>query len=758
MKKHTLSKIASMALAVTMLASTGAGTVLTAYAGTASQTLTQAQKEERMKAALTKVKKRFTVPAHVSEFRYSTSNDFSTDCFNFTWQTPDDAEAYESYNAVIIGDIIVSYNHNKDSNNPNKYSQSFAKLTDEELVSKATKHLKTLNPEAYAKGIYTLTEINLFGRYAYVQFQRKENGVIADGNGFTLTLDKNTGELCSMRGEWWQNTTFKDASSKLSTEKAIEAFEKLCTLTPAYTVSYDWETKKSTAVLVYRPDFTEEIDAFTGKKSTIWEDMQKDKGQRYNPHGYSYTSALAYGLGSDAGVETVEEEACVEEDSAVIFTEAELKEIEADESLLTKEQITQLLRNDKYIDLFDKAAVTSSHLDKDEESGEYFYRLTYRSGDGAAVISPYDVYDGEIVEEVAEEDEGAVKKEKNFSASFYLNAKTGAIESFSQSIINDLSDKNAYPVKTNLEKAKEALKHFYPDIYKEYRSAAENSEPSEFWTEEKTGIDHHETVRTYVFNRYVNNVIVENNTVRITLTNDGQITNAGYSYDKVEFPSAPKFDKAKAFESLFKQQDMRLYYDGYYKPDGTVKTYLIYKTDSFTLDRDYKLCTYYGGEITPASYTDTNYTDIKGHKYEKAITTLARYGIVLDSENRKFDPDGSLNNYEFQKIVTKAMRDYTPRPLSADDENYKPQTLTNAVAAKVFVTVEGGEKYAALKGIFRSPYSDVPEDSEYAGYIAMAKALGLMNRTGDKFYPNAKLTRGAAMQLVYNYIVSLENS
>ncbi|MBQ8826522.1 MAG: S-layer homology domain-containing protein [Oscillospiraceae bacterium] len=755
MKKHTLIKIASMAMAVTMLASTGAGTMMTAFAQTAKTTVTESQKQEKMKAALTKVKKRFTVPSHVSEFTYRTNNDFSTDCFYFTWTTPTDAKVSERYNAVIIGDVIVYYNYRK--NGSSDYKQSFAKLTDEQLMSKAKAHLKKLNPDVYTDGIYTITGIELFGENAYVQFQRKENGVIVDGNGFTLTLDKNTGELYSMEGEWWQNVSFKDASSRLSEEEAIEAFEKLCTLTPAYSVTYDWETKEYTARLVYRPDFTDEIDAFTGKASTIWEDMKKDKGTRYNPHGYGYTAALANGLGSDAGAVT--EEAC-EDEVAVEFTEAELKEIEADKSLLTKEQLTKLLQDNKYIGLYNKAELKSSYLQKDEESGEYYYTLRYASGNGGSVVVPYNgYYEEEVAEEVEEvdaEDDSVVKKEKDYSANFYLNAKTGRIENFSQSVINDLSDKNPYPVKTNLERAKAAIKNFYPDIYSEYRSAAENSKESEFWTETKTGIKHYESTRTFTFKRYVNNVVVEGDTISVTMANDGQITNVRYNYVDVEFPSVPKFDKEKAFEELFRQQDMKLYYDGYYKPDGTMKTYLIYKTASFTLDRNYKLCGYNGQELTKAEYTDTNYTDISGHKYEKAITTLARYGITLDSESRKFNPDGTLTDEEFGQIVYQAMQGYRPYAIKNSNDERKPLTLTNALAAKVFVSASNGDKFAELKGIFKSPYSDVSDDSEYVGYIAMAKAMGLMSVSGDKFYPNGKVTRGAAMQLIYNYIVSLE--
>ena len=47
MKKHTLIKIASMAMAVTMLASTGAGTIMTAFAETAKTTITEEQSRKR---------------------------------------------------------------------------------------------------------------------------------------------------------------------------------------------------------------------------------------------------------------------------------------------------------------------------------------------------------------------------------------------------------------------------------------------------------------------------------------------------------------------------------------------------------------------------------------------------------------------------------------------------------------------------------------------------------------------------------------
>ncbi len=717
MKKRTLIKIASVVMACTMCLGTVTTAGFTAYAQTSGTS--ESAKEAAMKTALTKVKKRVTIPAQISEFTYRVQNKISTDCFTFTWSTPKSAKIREEINISIAGDTIINYNYGK-YDNTEKGGQSFAKLTDEELLSKAKEHLKKLNPHAYAGGVYSISGINLFGENATVSFQRKVNGIAVDSNGASVILNKDTGKLIAMNMEWWEDAEFASTAAMLSAEEAIASFKKNCNLTPAYTISYDYENDKHTARLVYRAEYDSEMDAFTGKKSTIWSDMANDKGISYFPFG-----------GYGAYDYITEDEVAVEEagaaDGGVNFTEAELKEIEADKSLLKKNDITEMLQDDKYVNLNDDAVLKNSYLYKDEKTEEYFYTLVYETDSSKSY----------------------------YRANVYLNAKTGEIENFYISDNKSLSNTKAYPVEENLTIAKDVMKYFYGDICGSYKSDPENSRPSDYYTN-KNGTKVYETARSYIFNRYVNDVIVEGDTIRVEIDNKGNVSSVNYNYTDVKFPSAPELDKDKAIDSLFKQQPMKLYYDGYYKRDGSVKTYLIYRTDSFTLNRNYKLCYHNGESIkTTSAETDTNYTDIKGNKYEKAITTLARYGITLDSADRKFNPDGALTDLEFSALVYKAMKNYVPYTIRNASDDVKPLTLTKALAAKAFVEAQGGGEYAQLKGIFTSPYKDVSAKHEYVGYIAIAKAMGFIDPSVKNYNPDSKVTRGEAMQIIYDYILRL---
>ncbi|MBQ2823847.1 MAG: S-layer homology domain-containing protein [Oscillospiraceae bacterium] len=720
MKKRTLIRIASLAMACTMLTGAVMSTAVTAVAKTSASS--ESAKEAAMKTALTKVKKRVSVPTHVSEFKYSVHNEISSNCFTFTWETPDTAKIRERIVVQIVGDIIISYRHNIYDDAETK--QSFAKLTDEQLLSKAKEHLKQLNPEIYRDGVYSISNISLFGTNATVYFQRKVDGIAVDSNGASVSLDKDTGKLISCNIEWWDNAEFPSDDTKLTEAEAIESFKKLCTLTPAYTISYDYENDKQVARLVYRPDFTAEIDAFTGKKSTIWDDMHKEKGISYSPFG-------SFGaITEDAVAEEDCEEVTME--AGVNFTEAELKEIEADKSLLTKDKIKEMLVKDKYIKLDSNAELESSNLHKEEDTEEYFYMLYYKiDRDAEKLMGGY--------------------------ANIYLNAKTGEVEWFNKGdYYNEYDSTKAYPVEENLKTAKEVIKYFYGDISGGYKSHPDNKRPAEYWEVSEDGkVKNYEIERTYTFNRYVNDVIVEGDTIRVNIDNKGNINSISYNHTDVTFPTAPKFDKDKAFESLFRQQEMKLYYDGWYKPDGSVKTYLIYDTASFTLNRSYKLCRYDGSAITEKAETSTAYTDIKGNKYEKAITTLARYNITLDCENRKFNPDGEITDLEFSALVYKAMQNYVPYTINEAKKENKGVVLTRALAAKAFVTAAGGEEFAKLKGIYASPYSDVSAKHEYVGYIAIAKAMGLIDPTLKKYSPDSKVTRGEAMQFIYDYILRL---
>ena len=766
MKTNTIAKLAAAAMAVMMTVSTGAVPVLAANTPSSTTSQTEEKKQQAMKTALTAVKKRVTIPDRLTEFDYSMSTSYGTEMFSFTWS---DKKTNEVIYITYANGIILSYEYidYRTYDAEKKVKQSFSKLTDAQLISYAKKAFKMLNPDLADKGKYSIDSIDLFGDNATINFDRMENGVAVEGNGGTIKVNKNTGELVSMRIEWfWNDTKFGSTASKLSADEAKAAYKSLTTLTPIYRIvsEYNEETEKTEkkAVLLYQPSFTDEIDAVTGKPSTIWDDMENDGGVE-NFVTYYFNSM------TDAGEESTDG-AAYDDAAGVNFTAAELKEIEADEGMLKKDEITALLNKDKYTKMPDYVSLEYANLYKNEDTGEYYYVIDYCGGDDAVyaiddTVEDVDVYEGDIADDtdVAVEDVGVDvntnPKEPYFYMSVKVNAKTGKVDNFSKFRDTSFDSSKEYPVKANAKIAAAAAKHFYGDIFGEYKADESNSEPCHFYTDRDGKKIYTESSRTYYYNRYVNGVQVEGDTIRINVDFSGDVRSISYRYTEVKFPSVPKFDNDKAFEQLFKQIKLRYYYDGYYTRNGTVKTYLLYNINDYTLDSKYRVVEWDGTPLPAEKDEDTNYTDISGIAQENAINTLARYGITLETKNGKFDPNAKLTDKEFATVIYKATRNYVP--YYVEDGNYQKEeeavTLTKKEAAKVFVNVYGGSDYAELKGIYRAPFKDVAANDEYVGYIAIAKALGFASADKNGNYsPNKVLTRAQAMQMIYDYIKRLK--
>ena len=617
MKTNTIAKLAAAAMAVMMTVSAGAVPVLAASNSTSSSSASQAEakRQQAMKTALTAVKKRVKIPDRLTEFDYSMSTSYGTEMFSFTWR---DEKNRENIEITYANGIILSYNY-YDGRNDGKeeVKQSFAKLTDAQLIDYAKKAFKMLDPDLADKGKYSIDSIDLFGDTATINFDRMENGVAVEGNGGTVTVNKNTGDLVSMRIEWfWNGTKFGSTASKLTADEARAKYKSLTTLTPIYRIidKYNEKTEKTEqkAVLLYLPSFTDEIDAVTGKPSTIWNDMDNDKGIR-NFSSYYFNSM------TDAGEEAVaadyDDDAA---DAGVIFTAAELKEIEADEGMLKKDEITALLNKDKYTKMPDYVSLDNANLYKDEDTGEYYYVIDYHGGDdgivdyGVDADFEDDTDDVDIAVEDVGVDINTNPKEPYFYMSVKVNAKTGKVDNFSKSRDISFDSSKEYPVKANAKIAAAAAKHFYGDIFGEYKADESNSEPCHFYTDRDGKKVYTESSRTYYYNRYVNGVQVEGDTIRINVDFSGDVRSISYRYTDIKFPSVPKFDNDKAFEQLFKQIKLRYYYDGYYKKDGTVKTYLLYDINGYILDSKYRIVSWDGTLLPAEKYEDTNYTDIKG--------------------------------------------------------------------------------------------------------------------------------------------------
>lgn len=744
--KKTIAKIAAAALAVTLTAAAlPTAAVMPVYAVSGSSTSNESEVE--MEAALTKVKQRVKIPAELTEFTYSTGKSYGTKVYSFIWQNKKSGNDYREISVSIVGDVITSY---RDSKASAKYSQdpTFAKLSQEKILAKAEGYIKQLNPKIADQVKTEVSRLNLMNSTAAVSFTRYVNGVEVKSNSGTVTLDKDTGALSNFSVSWWDNADFPSPKSALTEKEIKEEYKKLCNLTPYYGISTDWSTGKKTATIVYEPDFTSEIDAFKGEPSTIWQDMQSAGGTRF--YGYeAYNMAF-----DDAGEATADEADGDSGAGGVTFTQEELKKIQLDKSLITPEKAFETLKKDKFAALTDDYVIAS--YDVYSEKSDYPVPLIEEEDSDTAKKEKEEEFFLNISFKVKDELKKTFKGYKNINVS--LNAKTGELLSMSKYSNSstlpklDVGEANAV--------AEAAAKQYAKDMYAKCKPNADNSAAVKTWS------GGFETARRFVFDRYVNGIRVNGDRVNVTVDSAGTVTSYSSNWtEDVKFPSAKILTADEAFDKLYTQRDFNYYYTGWITKDGKVKVYLLYRMDDFYLNaKTGKLCSWNGGE--PWSYTDgrsVKYTDIKGISQEQAILTLQKYGVTLTTDS-KFKPNEAITKDEFQKLVNSAVggyyaydvEDIDEGEIVQDDEGTakKPAGLTRTEAAVIFSGRFDNGGILKLKGIYKTPFSDVKSSDENAGYIAVAYAKGFIPKGNGKFNGSKTITRAEAMQMIYDYIKS----
>lgn len=675
-----------------------------------------------MKTALTKVKQRVSIPSELSEFRYHSYSYNNTTTYSFSWTTPSGASFYKSLDVSIVGNIITNYNYN-DGTNTYSNEPKFAKLSDAELLKKAKEYLQKFNPTIASQCTVTSNGVSLSGTTASFSFNRKYNDIKVQQNYGTIYLDKNTGKLSSMYTNWWDNASFKSSANVISTSTLQAAYKSLNKLTPYYTIETNSETGEKTAKIVYVPSYANDIDAFTGKESSMYADM--DNG---NDKIYPTASPAIFG-------EVVEEEAM--EDSSVTFTEAEKKAISANENMLTKEQVIDIFKKDKYLKFTSDYKLTNSTLYDDPNYDSRFYWTMNFNIDNNAEYK---------------------------YLSIKVDAETGKILYFDKYSYYRTDNKNNSLPELNVTKAKaianDALKHYLPDIAANYKASEDNERAITYWGDNN---EYYDTSRTFSYNRFVNNIQVSDDYAYINVNSNNEVMSFNYKYtEDVKFQKADILSVNNAYSKIFAQVTPELSYNGFIDKNGKTKTYLVYNYGGYTINaKTGKLCDYYGNDVVSSGDTTISYSDIKGISAEKAINEFKRHGVTLESINGKFEPNKAITEQEFSHLVDNIFNTWVAYPMyfkenSNDTNNSKlvsDKNLTKAAACKYLVQVWNADDYAKLKGIFKTPFTDVPETRSDIGYIAIAYAKGFIPASYGKLNPDKTMTRAEAIQMLYDYIV-----
>ena len=754
--KKAIAKTAALVMAAMMTVPTAAAVCapMTVFAAdtSAEEKAEKSKKEADMKAALTVAKKRVKVPEELTDFSYSTDNSYSTTVYQFQWRTPLNSEEYKRMNVSVIGDYVTAYDYNA-SKSSYRSNFSLAKMSEKELLEKAKGYAKQFNPDIYESMVFEIKSLNLSIGTADVYFTRYENGVEVPSNYGKMSLDKNNGTLYDFSMNWWNGGTFSDPKTALSEKDVQEAYKSLCKLTPYYRIvwEYDRETKKNvpSVRIIYEPSMNEEIDAYTGKPSTIWEDMSKAEGRRF--YGYYHIDKNDEGVTGDD--EALAEAGADSDEGEVEFTPAELEKIEQDNNLPKKAELFERFKKDPYVALNDNYKLDSYSIysSKDDDGKENFYmNLSY-------------VFD-------------KTKKADNYYQGIrvQINATTGELLELNKWGLVSSDGLPKLDVKKANTAANGAAKTYSKDIFSQYKASPENTEPVKSWQSKikNQTITEYETDRSFNFYRYVNGIQVYGDNIRVDVDALGTVTyyKAYHTYG-VDFPKADILTTDQAFEKLYKQRKFDYYYDGWIDKQGEIHTYLLYKMKDFYLNaKTGEICTWNGDK--PYSYTDPRsikYTDIKGIPQEEAILTLQRYGIII-TEDSKFDPNAIITEYEFNNLLCNTFLNYTPSYYEPSD-NLTPEEkaryeadkkdkaeTTREEAAVYFTDMYYSDGAAELKGIFKTPFTDVKSDNENIGYIAIAYAEGFIPLTASKkFNGGHKITRAEAAQMAYDYLKLISN-
>lgn len=718
MKKKTISAAAAVMAAVISFGAIAPNTAYIAKAVTSSAS-ESSDSSAKMEEALKTVKSRINIPEEFTELSYTQQTQKGVEGYTFTWKSVNSAgETQKTITVSISNGVITGYSAN--DNEEYEFKPALAKLSKDKIREYAVSAVRMLDPDiADQIEVSDDFRINLYGNDAYLTLKRKTNGLYLAKNDGSICIDKNTGEVTSFSLNWWNDAEFEDTSKSVTEAEMEQSYKDNVKLVPSYVINKtyndDGSVKDTSAKLILLQDSKVVFDAASGKPTTMYDDYAKSN----NSANYSlYDTIGEYDMDA-ADEEYVYETSAASGGIDVSLTDAEKQALMDSGKYYSKTDAVELLTKDKYLNIGEDYVMESGVFMEGESPSGYVWEFSFYKNIETEYRSAY----------------------------VTMDAESGRILSFSKYAKSPTKTIN---IKTVNKIAEQAAEYYLPEIFGEYRSAESNTEDAD-----------KQTSRNITFNRYANDILVEENDIVINVNSDGEVMSFRYNYDDVKFPSAKVISEEKAYEKAFAQTDFRLYYDGFLTPEGRSQVYMLYTVDEFYLDaKTGQLCTHSGEPVTRTESV-SGYTDIEGHWAEKYITALYDYGIKLstDSEN-KFDPDAYITEGEFSELLRSVFY-VDVMPLMYEDYSYSKSSefgndkLTKAAAAKEFVLCAGGKDFAEIKGIYNSPFNDVGPERDDIGYIVLAYGMGAVK--GDSkgnFNPDTKITRGYAMYMIYNYLKS----
>ncbi len=652
----------------------------------------QSLKEHKVAQTLKNVKSRITIPDELSEFNYNINTNIMGDSYIFNWSTKNDAEEYKYINTTICRNIITSYN----SVLYDHYSSEtqLAKLSADELYKAAEKAIMKLNPTVFNNISIDRESLNisLHNDRATFSIVRTNDGIPVNNDMGRVVVSKTTGELLSFNINWHHNATFKSADTAISESEAKHRYAEMISIYPQYELEYDFEKDEFISSIVYVQGDHGEINAFTGEKSDFAAD------------GYFGSDDF---VNEDSAAPMPEPEAGGNKNH---FTEAELAELNKEFPYASEEKIRDILESNEYLTINDSMLLESSQLRKDTagKTDRYYYSAYFSS------VYPRDEYSWN-------------KQYENVSIK--VNAETGEIINYSY-YKNNYKEKTTFDEAAATSTATEIAKSFAGDKLSEYGDI--NSTVNSYYTGNGINDVIHYMGSSHYFERYVNDIVVNGNYINIELDADNKLTYYSIDHTDAEFISpADILTPAEIMDKFWQTNDIELYYLARVH-DRITKTVLVYGTESSIY------CDAFTGE-QKYNWVNIDKTDLSGittQSIKEKAQILVDHGFTISSN--KFSENDTVKRSELISMLN----------FYSSDENDK---AINRGEAMILITQSAcGDDIPGLKGIFKSPYTDISDNDENIGYYAIAHAL--TGSTATKLNASEPFTYGEMIELIYKML------
>lgn len=340
-----------------------------------------------------------------------------------------------------------------------------------------------------------------------------------------------------------------------------------------------------------------------------------------------------------------------------------------------------------------------------------------------------------------------------------VNAKTGEIVSFSDpgAWEQKEEEKSKYSKEELLKKAKEFIKNSHAKKYEEVEYMEYGDEDS-FYNERN--------ISNFVFIRKVNDIKVENNGFRISLSNvTGNVLSYDCNWNDLEFESPENIiDKDEAKEVLLENRELNLQYEIQNNEKEKENVKLVYDFGDKYLVVDAKK-----GEVIDnrkallEKIEKQEYKDIENSFAKNQINKLSKHIILFEGE--EFKPKQEITQKEFLKLLAQTKEMYyiyedesymyerfVRDGIIKEEEKNMEAKITREEAIKYIIRIFGQEPLDNLGDIYKVEYDDADQIStNLKGHIAIAKGLGLISGEGN-FRAKDNLTREEAVVLIYNIL------